>query len=518
MKILFLMHSFLKENNAHGVGVLTYDLINQIPEHQFVVLDRDFKEDSNLFRDDYRSIERWTISSPYPEFNLMRDHRYQDDETIALLESFLASQHFDIVHIHHLISWPINTIEVLRRYCKSIVLSVHDTWYVCPDLNYYNKLANSQCSKILRSSTVNNCQMCLKSSSNFRFSFDKSITWYTDQILSKRGDYLDLLRQANAVVFPTKKYLQLYKQEGLQATETNIIPYFIDISEKPSTSDGNTVGYIGNIGFGKGVDTLLRSMEQLPEISFKIYGSLFDPTLNIKNYHGSYQYEQLPEILANLDVVVVPSIYPESFNICSYAAVKSGKALVVSDIAVHEEFLKPGENCFVFKAGDHESLTQAIRAAINNNRDIRKFVPTPGIYGDSYRHLYKKVTRPANGKLPCTLVSLRDVVSSQNANQFESVISIRGCSAPQRGYLNNATCQSVSVALEYCLDFKQDVVVARADLDICVIRKAYFLHPDQNIYIHRDGETSASDFDFSIIRKSSETFEKDLEQALATLS
>lgn len=452
MKILFLIHSFLSPNNTHGVGVVAYEIAKQLKnKHEVVVIDRSFDSEYKIDIKSYDGIKNYTISSPRPDHNILRDHGYHDKRIIDLLESIIKQEPgFEVVNVHHLSSWTIDTIDLLKRFNFKIVLTIHDTWYLCPSINYFNRYHHQTCSKDLRESTDQNCAICIKSLGSYRFKDDLSLSWITKNILGPRGDYLQLFNKMDAIIYPTTKCKQYYLHEGAHHPVTKIIPPFIEISKtNKKLREEFVFGFIGNIGFGKGLEFLIQAFKSIknPKIKLHIYGSLFDDNIKLDTsngieYKGPYNLNSLGEILSEIDTVVVPSYFPESFNLCSYASIMSETPLVVSRIAYHEEFLKENLNCLVFETNNVLSLYEKMIQSYTQKITPTRLNINSNFLSEHYLRCYTDLVKHQNVSLDCSLVYiLKDesdieylktfhcsfkeiiIVTNQNAHALHSSIS-----------------------------------------------------------------------------------------------
>lgn len=397
MRLLFLLHSY---SGSHGVGYFAKKLIESM-EHEVVVIDRHFGAGYSFEK---KGQNQYTVISPDSQNMLLRDHQYEDENTLTVLKNILAREKpFDIVHIHHLISWPNSVVDHFNFLGLPIVASVHDTWYICPALNYFNRFHGKACSSYLRERTHNNCNMCLQGLNEQRYSVTHPISWYQDHVISKRKGYLEVLNKVDAVVFPTQKMIDLYKKEGLVHSNIVKIPHFLEVQGEPSKKkEKETVfGYTGNISLGKGVEQLISAFSLVAgKMHLRIYGHLFDANLKETldqycekdrriQYLGPYRAEDSSRILSELDVVVVPSMWPESFNLCAYEAVQKSRHVLVSDVAFHSEFLSD-KNCTVFDSKNSNDLQKRIRDLHTSAQLKTCTVPNAGVkkaYNDVYSDL-----------------------------------------------------------------------------------------------------------------------------------
>lgn len=442
-KILFLTHSFLGNNVPHGVGIIIHELCKN---NKSVVVDRDFSDSYSIQEKNYDKIKKYTLTSPYPQYDIMKDHNYIDQNLVNLLRTICDKEKFDIIHIHHLLCWPTNVVDFLKSLRIPIILSVHDTWYLCPTVNYYNRFYDKICSKDIR--TPDNCLTCLKVLAKNRFDQDHEVGWLKCNILEKRSEYLQVFDKVDAVIYPTIKYKNMYFEEGFIHYNSKIIHHFIDIpSIQKIVNDDFIFSFIGNIGFGKGVDTLIDAFIKLPyeNVRLRIYGEIYDGSIKNKidnsidpriEYIGPYEFDKLPNILSLTDAVVVPSFYPESFNLCSYASIKTGTMLVVSDAAYHSEFLNE-HNCIVFEAKNVNDLRLKLDK-IYNDKKIRILCDVEENYfSKKYSELYSKLRNNLN--IECNFIflvrSLEDIEDMSKLRiKFKNLFIIYDNSVPMRQY------------------------------------------------------------------------------------
>jgi glycosyltransferase involved in cell wall biosynthesis len=70
--------------------------------------------------------------------------------------------------------------------------------------------------------------------------------------------------------------------------------------------------------------------------------------------------EDVSDCLAGLDVVVQPSVSPESFGLAAIEGMAAGTAVVASDAGAAREIVEPGINGLLTPPGDHEALATAL--------------------------------------------------------------------------------------------------------------------------------------------------------------
>ena len=89
------------------------------------------------------------------------------------------------------------------------------------------------------------------------------------------------------------------------------------------------------------------------------------------NYRGSFTQDELVQTYEKIDVVVIPRL-PLPINeavtpLKPLEALAFGKALILSDVGGLREVVEDYEGlCWFFRAGDNDSLADALRAAISH--------------------------------------------------------------------------------------------------------------------------------------------------------
>jgi len=140
-------------------------------------------------------------------------------------------------------------------------------------------------------------------------------------------------------------------------------------------SDRLRFGYVGTLAPHKGVHVLLEAFERLVSRSgggdavLKIWGSLsWFPdyvrrlrslsTTDRVEFLGEFDNQDALEVYADLDVLVVPSIWWENSPITIHEAILTGTPILASDFGGMRDFVRDGENGLLFEVGDAEDLAR----------------------------------------------------------------------------------------------------------------------------------------------------------------
>ena len=198
--------------------------------------------------------------------------------------------------------------------------------------------------------------------------------------IKRRLEAIEVMaRSVDLFISPSEFLRQRFIEAGVAAPEQIVFSDngqdsapFGSVSRKPSAT--LRVGYIGTIADYKGLHVLTAAMDRLLEredIRCDIHGSLTtaptyaeDLKSHTKNprtrFHGRFASHALPGILAEVDVLVVPSLWWENSPLTIHEAFMAGLPVIGSDIGGMAEFVRDGENGLLFRVGDPADLAEKI--------------------------------------------------------------------------------------------------------------------------------------------------------------
>jgi glycosyltransferase involved in cell wall biosynthesis len=171
----------------------------------------------------------------------------------------------------------------------------------------------------------------------------------------------------------------------------NGIPYESFLEAKPTlkqelglSESSNLIGMIGRINPGKGqlffIDLADRLSKSFPETHFVLVGDPFpgyEPILDEvkreirdKRLETSVSYlgfrEDIPAVMASLDIFVLPSVLPDSFPTVILEAMASGKPVVATRSGGASEMVVNGETGFLIPIGNVEEGRVALEQLIQD--------------------------------------------------------------------------------------------------------------------------------------------------------
>jgi glycosyltransferase involved in cell wall biosynthesis len=234
----------------------------------------------------------------------------------------------------------------------------------------------------------------------------------------------DVLKNASAITCPSNFAANLIQQEfpqlKIQVVNHGMQVNKLKINQK-YYSDQETIifGYASSLNKHKGTHILIDAFQKVKQnnIKLKIYGSGENKEYinNLKNiskkddriqFCGVYQQENLGTILSNLDIMVIPSLWYETYCMTLHEALACKVPVIASDIGVMSENIEDNVNGFLFEMGNTNQLEGILRkianqpSILNQIKQNLKHRPMKTLSQESYTYyrLYNRVINQSKVK------------------------------------------------------------------------------------------------------------------------
>ncbi len=297
----------------------------------------------------------------------------------------------EVVHAHHFTCLSTDIVEWCRDEHVPLVVTLHDFWLGCPKGQRIREDLD-RCDKV----EFERCGPCLHAFWPHLFpEGEAGRATYEDY--RRRVD--QVLTGATLLVTPSEFHRQRYIEDfGVSPDRIRAVENGLPVErfkESRSQADWVRFGFVGTVIPSKGVHVLVDAFrgldESLPAVleihgpaqpfgSIQDYGERLarrigpDPRVQL---HGRYENESLPRLLADLDVVVVPSLWYESFCLTIREAFLAGCAVVVSDLGAMAEAVKPEVEGLRFPPGNVTALRETLRRLIEDRDLLRRLQEAP---------------------------------------------------------------------------------------------------------------------------------------------
>lgn len=192
------------------------------------------------------------------------------------------------------------------------------------------------------------------------------------------------LKRAKAIVVPSAAHIALSRELKGREDKVRVIPFGIDhrrweMVPPPSPGNPPRALFIGQLVEWKGVDFLLRALEQVPELRLDVVGSGPDANrlktladaLAVSDrvkFWGEYPDEDLPRRMADADFLVLPSVsVKEMFGMVLLEAMAAGRPVITTAVPSGvREVNVPGVTGLEVPIRDAAALASAMRLLAND--------------------------------------------------------------------------------------------------------------------------------------------------------
>ncbi len=292
-------------------------------------------------------------------------------------ESVLREFAPDVVHVHHLTCLTTEIVDATAEVGVPLALSLHDYWMGCPrgqrimgDLSYCPEIDVERCTRCYRETWPH---------------------WFPDErdpMLEHQvfGEYhariREVLERADTLIVPSPFAQSIYRRYGIAEERLQILEYgmnaevYEDVPRIPSSV--TRIGFLGTVLPSKGVHLLMEAFQRIgssdrrldihgPVLPFhqdhsygdRLQGLIGGWEAQIE-LHGAYRPEQAPGILAGVDILVVPSIWYETYCMVIREGFLAGVPVIASNFGAMAEAIEDGVTGLLFRVGDSVDLAEKI--------------------------------------------------------------------------------------------------------------------------------------------------------------
>ena len=406
MQILTVVHQFLPRHVA-GTEIYTYRLAKALGNrghrvHLFATEIRPDRPQYELTRGEYDGISLFEAVHNR-EFSSFRQ-TYRDPRMEQLFATVLDETTPDVVHFQHLHLHSIGYIDMVRERRVPMVYTLHEYMLICLNNGLLLRAGPTPCDgaepgACARCASVAYPGLTLEPGpvASLRRLAGKLAPRrgpvppsrgddrrYVAAVRRRRSEIGAALAKVDRFIAPSRFLRDRFVAEGLIAPEHIVysdygffVEPFAHLTRRPSTR--LRVGYVGTLSEYKGVHLLVEAVRELPSsrIDCRVYGDMdvfpeyrqrllalgVPPSLR---YMGAVANEMVPGVLADLDVLVVPSIWPENSPLTIHEAFLAGVPVVTSDHGGMAELVADGQTGLHFQRGNAADLRRQLLRLLND--------------------------------------------------------------------------------------------------------------------------------------------------------
>lgn len=334
----------------------------------------------------------------------------------------------DLVHFTHIMRLGVGALRALLRTEIPYVATLTDFFALCPRIILMDRVG-----RLCDGPIFNDCVWCMtgtralpphsialpEDAAGFYRATLGAVGLAAAEEQRAAGQRYHLLRYylagAKRLITPTRFLREIFIRNGYPAESLLHIPFGIDedrLASRPHEPSPAAVriGFLGSVTGHKGPHVLIEAFRRLQraDVRLEIWGDAPDPVYEAHirslaqddpriTLHGRFAFENQPHILAQLDVVVVPSLWYENTPLVLCAAVHAGVPVVGSDVGGIAELVAHEENGLVFPPGDVAALQAALLRLVEapalrkRMRGHPRRLPTVREEGATLEALYREV-------------------------------------------------------------------------------------------------------------------------------
>ena len=382
MKILVIVHQFLPKHAA-GSEYYTYYLAKELQSrghdvHLYFTEVDQAREHADLQTGEYDGLpyHEATNNHLFPSFQ----HTYRDPAMERNLRKVLDEVRPDIVHVQHLHLHSITYLDILKDRGLPIVFTLHEYITMC----HRNGQLLREGGVVCEGPEVTECAKCARhwpppeSSRSTGSNGEENGDPYVGAVTERLRTVKEGLSKVDLFISPSKFLRQKYIDYGFARPDQIIFSDNGIATSKYRTvprapSKNLRIGYFGTISEWKGIHVLVEAFNGLPEsgVECRIYGDMtFLPEysrrvrnlrrhLDVK-FMGEFDNSKVAEVLADMDVLVVPSLWFENSPLTIHEAFIAGVPVICSDRGGMAELIDDGRNGLHFRMGDAADLRDKI--------------------------------------------------------------------------------------------------------------------------------------------------------------
>jgi glycosyltransferase involved in cell wall biosynthesis len=269
----------------------------------------------------------------------------------------------DVIHFNHLLGLSPRFLEIAYRLRSAIVVSLHDLYFSCP-LGHLQKHSGELCGG---PDGGRECaRTCFAEQTENPF-----LRWGLRNLY-----YRHLLRVSQRLVAGSRYVASYFERYLPEMAPVRVIPNGVPSEEIRSVTSAATspaergclnLAFWGTVVPHKGPHVILDALQgaDLGPVNLLIIGQVLPfeeirayvrrlreqaaaiPGLELRVY-GTFQREELPFLLGDVDCVVLPSLVPEAGPQVPREALAMGLPILVSNLGAMPETIAEGETGFSF--------------------------------------------------------------------------------------------------------------------------------------------------------------------------
>lgn len=271
----------------------------------------------------------------------------------------------DLVYVLHFVNkLSPSVLRGAKKMGLPVVLRLSDYFLLCPRFDFlYDKKPCEDCLSCGYRTCIR--RRCVKGSL-----FASAV-----RVLSmKVHKWMDIYRNVDAFVTPSEFLKKKLAANGFDESKIHCIPTFTTSKTQLGEPKVGSYGlYFGRISEEKGVETVVKAFEKLPDRVVKIMGDdtteearrlmayVRENNLTNIEFLGFKAGEELEEVIKGARYTLIPSVWYDNLPNTALESFQYSKPVIASNIGSLPELVEDGVNGFLFTPGDPEALAAKVK-------------------------------------------------------------------------------------------------------------------------------------------------------------
>ena len=376
MRILLLVHQY-PPDYIGGTELYTQTLAGALARrgHHVTVLCRGATPGVGLQQAEENGVVVWRAPAS-TSMNRRFLSTFGDAPARDAFEHVLGQASPDRVHIQHLIGFPVGVLRSIRERGIPVAITLHDYWWVCANAQLLTNYSGQLCAG---PRAYLNCARCVLARAGLGGLWPAvpPVAWP----LSWRGSHLRAaLLQASRVIAPSAFVQAWYNAHCIPEKRIEVLPHGLEwpsgLRCSRSPSDPLRLLYLGGLAWQKGVHVLLEAFGRVSGAAeLWIAGNeTLDPAYVERlralassqvRFLGPLNQGQRWEVLSQVDVLTVPSLWHETLSLVTHEAFAAGVPVVASRVGALSEAVQDGANGLLLPPGDVSAWQAALQRLVH---------------------------------------------------------------------------------------------------------------------------------------------------------
>ncbi|WP_424931433.1 glycosyltransferase family 4 protein [Amaricoccus macauensis] len=298
------------------------------------------------------------------------------DDLMRHFERFVADLQPDVVNFHHIMGFGIQAIRSIRRALGDvpIVYTLHEYLPICA---HHGQMIKAKNGALCTKASPSDCGVCFPEIG-------------AANLLRREIFIKSFMAEIDAFVSPSHFLLSRFADWGLPPEKLVMIENGLEGGQpappRPVAPGAkrNRFAYFGQLNPFKGIKVLVDAVTRVPadvwgDSILYVYGGnlehqpeefqaavkeLFRIAGRRIRFMGSYKSPDLPNLMREVDWMIVPSTWWENAPVVIQEAFFHGRPIIASDIGGMAEKVRDGIDGLHFRVSNAESLAEKMAMAI----------------------------------------------------------------------------------------------------------------------------------------------------------